>query len=414
LTPTYYAVELSNQPKKLFLSSEILMKLDIKSVDAPFGYLPTLDGWRAVAVSLVLFSHGSYSLSAFTGGASDIIGDNFPNFGPFGVHIFFGLSGFLICSRLIDESNENALTGGINLQKFYLRRFFRIIPPLFVMMLFILGPATLGEFNISFSQWIAGLFFAANYWRVSGGRWYLGHLWSLAVEEHFYVIFPGVLRLAGVRRGLFISIASACTIAVWRAVLFKIENSAGTMNAAYFWCRTDVQADWLLWGCVIAFIYNSPDARTVLKTLLKPVVWWGLVIVSVIASISAVPVHFNIGWKRAMAMYAIQAAVVPLILVGTVLRPQGGPARFLECYPLRWFGKLSYSVYLWQQLFLVRPEDTAKTLGWLQQFPVNLGATMVMAMASYYLIEKPAVKLGHRIASVTAKPKLTPQCCETV
>ncbi len=369
------------------------MTTDNKPAPDRLGYLPTLDGWRALAVSLVLFAHGSPSLSTFTGGATDVVLDEFPTLGLLGVRIFFGISGFLICSRLLDEF---AVTGRISLKKFYLRRFFRIIPPLLLMMLVVLIPVALGEFHVPTRQWVAGLFFAANYVR-DGGSWYLGHLWSLAVEEHFYLILPGLLILAGVRRGLQISLAGACGIALWRATVFKVESGFGSMDVGYFWGRTDIQADGLLWGCVAAFLYNSLVWRAVLKAVIKPAVWWLLVVLLIVT-------HWKqftaTDWKVGMVTYSLQAATIPFILVGTVLRPKEAAGRLLECQTLRWLGKLSYSVYLWQQLFLVRPEDAAKSLAWLQQFPVNLAAILLLALASYHLIERPAVSFGHRVASV--------------
>ena len=366
------------------------------------GYLPTLDGWRAVAVSLVLLAHGSYSLSAFTKGVSDVILNEFPKIGLLGVRIFFGISGFLICSRLLDEK---AATGRISIRRFYVRRFFRIIPPLLMMMLIVLIPAASGLFDVPVRQWVASLFFAANYVR-DGGNWYLGHLWSLAVEEHFYMVFPGLLVLAGVRRGMLISAAVACGIILWRGVVFKITTGSGTFDASYFWGRTDIQADGLLWGCVAAFLYDSPRWRAVLRTFLRPVVWW-LLVVGLLAADSQ---QFTAtDWKIRMATYSVQSVIIPLILVGTVLRPEGTAGRLLELRLFRWLGRLSYSVYLWQQIFLVPPENKASSQAWLQQFPTNLAAILSLALASYYLVERPAVRLSHRIAGTTrAAVMITP------
>ena len=99
------------------------------------------------------------------------------------------------------------------------------------------------------------------------------------------------------------------------------------------------------------------------------------------------------------------AFLVPLLLAGTVLRPTGPAGRFLEWPPMRWVGRISYSLYLWQQLFLVRPELRIARFGPLQSPPLNVLAVFACALASYHLIERPMIRLGHR-ASARLAPTL--------
>jgi peptidoglycan/LPS O-acetylase OafA/YrhL len=87
--------------------------------------------------------------------------------------------------------------------------------------------------------------------------------------------------------------------------------------------------------------------------------------------------------------------VVPLILAGTVLHPASFVSRCLEWAPIRWVGRLSYSLYLWQQLFLTH---TNATLPVVQTWPFNVFAAFVFSAASYYLVEEPMIRVGHRIA----------------
>jgi peptidoglycan/LPS O-acetylase OafA/YrhL len=95
-----------------------------------------------------------------------------------------------------------------------------------------------------------------------------------------------------------------------------------------------------------------------------------------------------------------QAILIPLLVAGTVLRPERAAARVLESAPARWVGRMSYSLYLWQQLFLVGERAAlVPPMSWAQALPLNLAMTVVVAAASYYLIEKPAIRVGHRLAA---------------
>ena len=214
---------------------------------SPGNYLPTLDGWRSVAIALVLFAHASESLL-------DAIPLNFlANLGSLkmvgliGVQLFFGLSGFLITSKLLEEEARH---GRISLAAFYIRRSFRILPAALAFLSVIALLAMAGVLDISPARWFSTLFFAANYsW--AEHSWYLGHFWSLAVEEHFYFLWPAaflLLRGRGARLALVLSLA--LLVALWRAVDFKFQLTGST--PAVFWGRTDIQADGILWGVLIA------------------------------------------------------------------------------------------------------------------------------------------------------------------
>jgi peptidoglycan/LPS O-acetylase OafA/YrhL len=356
------------------------------------GYLPTLDGWRAIAIGLVLLEHGRHSISDATSGLSNEFIDAFPDIGLFGVRIFFGISGFLICSRLIDE---DTVRGRISLNGFYIRRFFRIFPPLMTVMLVVLGLSALGVIDVPIRQWLAGIFFAANYQKNSvGNSWYVGHLWSLAVEEHFYLLFPGLLAHVGVARGLALAGIAAVVIALWRAIAYKIGVTDWSIDFGYFWYRTDIIADGLLWGCVVAFLYVSPT-RDWLRALLRPAIWWPLCLCLVL-SIQLQPLVPD--WKLMMVLFSLQALVIPFLMVGTVMWADGFAGRFLESRALRWIGRLSYSIYLWQQLFIVDHSSVSAQLQALQWFPANLVATMAFATLSYFALELPMMRLGHRLA----------------
>ena len=359
----------------------------------PSGYLPTLDGWRAIAILGVMICHASDGLFQ-TGGI-------YPNsqlraiagHGALGVDIFFGISGFLICSCLLAEHRQN---GVINLKRFYVRRFFRILPPYMTYLAGLMILAVLGLVTISPSAWWSCLLFFRNYLPdESGGTFYTGHFWSLAVEEHFYLIWPGLLVLAGIPRARRMVVALAGTVAVWRVWEFRHQWSAQLIpafsNCRWDW-RTDIRLDGLLWGCWIALLLGDTVWRERLTRWLSPPVWIGLVASFVACTYYKPPLAWT--W---------QSILIVLILAGTVLRPQTLAGLILESPPLRWVGRMSYSLYLWNSLFFPgmgypRPLP----LGNLQALPINVFLVFAFASLSYHFVERPLIRLGHSLASSTS------------
>ena len=212
--------------------------------------IPTLDGWRAIAILLVMVSHSMRS--------------DDPHWlwcGFFGVDIFFGISGFLITLLLLCEHESN---GAISLRGFYIRRAFRILPPLFILLI-VVGIAGLYRSRLEIA---ADLLFFRNYLLPEYGNGATSHLWSLSVEEHFYLIWPGLLALFGVRRMKNMVGHFACGIALWR-----------TLARAFDWTmmpgvgenvRTDFRLDSLLWGCAMAFLVHDRKSKDKLTSTLNP------------------------------------------------------------------------------------------------------------------------------------------------
>ena len=106
----------------------------------------------------------------------------------------------------------------------------------------------------------------------------------------------------------------------------------------------------------------------------------------------------ELNWKLSFALISMKAILMPLLILGTLVQSTRLPGRVLETSALRWVGRLSYSLYLWQQLFLVWREDRVAGLDWLQVFPLNLLAVFVCASMSLQLVETPLIAIGHRIA----------------
>jgi peptidoglycan/LPS O-acetylase OafA/YrhL len=366
----------------------------------PSGYLPTLDGWRAIAILGVMICHASDGLFQTGGIHPNSLLRTIAGHGALGVDIFFGISGFLICSCLLAEHRQN---GAISMKRFYVRRFFRILPPYMMYLAGLAILAVLGFVTVSPSAWWSCLLFFRNYLPdESGGTFYTGHFWSLAVEEHFYLIWPGLLVLAGITRARRMVVGLAGMVAVWRAWEFRhqwmVHLIPALSNCRWDW-RTDVRLDGLLWGCWMALLVKDAEWRERLRRWLSPGVCLGLVA----AFIACVYYKPPFAWTW-------QSILIVLILAGTVLRPQAFTSLILETPPMRWVGRMSYSLYLWNSLFFPgmgypRPLP----LGILQTFPMDVFLVFAFASLSHYLVERPLIRLGHSLAaSTSSKPRESP------
>jgi len=353
------------------------------------SYIPTLDGWRAIAILLVLVAHARFR---FVGPGSDHPSEWLENLlsqAVVGVPIFFGISGLLICSRLLDETR---LAGSISLRGFYTRRFFRILPPYLLAIAAIVVMAHFSAVDIPGGDIASSLFFYRNYWPTSAASgWYTIHFWSLAVEEHFYLILPGLLILCG-KRSLAVILLLAGTIALWRS----IQSHTGILSPGvrFLTYRTDIRIDGLLFGAAAAFVLVSPMWIPRFRRFLTAPV---LVVCALVLAAGM--------WRNVTGIDTIVAMIVPFILLGTVLRPTELFGLVLEWGPLRWIGRISYSLYLWQQLFFAPVKVPMETRAlphllpdWTQQLPWSLACVFACAIVSYYVLERPLTRLGRRLA----------------
>jgi peptidoglycan/LPS O-acetylase OafA/YrhL len=362
-------------------------------------YLPTLDGWRAVAIALVLLAHGSESMQGVFNSDWLAHSATFKHLGLLGVQLFFGLSGFLITSKLMEEESRR---GQVSLSAFYIRRAFRILPASVFFLIVVGVLAWIGVLDVSLGRWLSTLLFAANYTQAEHS-WYLGHFWSLAVEEHFYFLWPAVFLLLKIsRRRVALVLAMALLVALWRALDFRFQISGS--SPAVFWGRTDIQADGILWGVLTALLYGNAVFKRRLQQFYAWPPGWPMLLAALLL-IEALP---SSDWKLDFVLISLKAMLIPLLILGTVEQSSGLTGRVLESAPFRWMGRLSYSLYLWQQLFLVWNSERVAGLAWVQLFPYNLIAVFVCASLSLRLIETPMIALGHRLLQRRARLRTSP------
>ncbi len=336
-------------------------------------YLPTLDGWRAIAIASVILCHGRIHR------LGPLSTRWFYLHGNLGVDVFFAISGLLICSRLLNEEQSN---GKISLRDFYIRRAFRILPPAIFFLLTLLVLSRTIHLQVGLIEILASLFFVQNYSSIyrrflTLAAFYTSHFWSLAVEEHFYFMLPALLVFVPRKW----RIPSLLTLAVMIG-LHRIRPES------WHSVRTDIRVDALIIPAIIAILIRTPEVRDRLTRWVR--VWPAVVLIIVV---------LNTFEPATRTTGLLVAWLMPFLILGTMQRPQSWFSRLLESTPMRYVGRLSYSLYLWQQLFVVKhfiayPSPMAR----LQTWPLNIVMAVACALFSYYVIEQPFIRLGHRLA----------------
>jgi peptidoglycan/LPS O-acetylase OafA/YrhL len=347
------------------------------------AYLHSLDGWRAIAVGAVMFDHAQPFGPRF-------VQHHLQNNGGEGVWLFFAISGLLICSRMMAEESTY---GRVSLRNFYIRRAFRILPAalLYLLVIALLGSLAILPFDLP--SWLGAVFFYRNYWHyffgANTGSWFTGHFWSLSVEEHFYFLLPSVVVFFPRLRQQVLLLLT-CVSFGWLALFLFIP--AAKVLPPFWEQRTEFCISALLIPAVYALSLMSSTAREKAMRRLSP--WVLCLIVAIIA--------FYDHQERAPRLFFLVLAKSifnPLLLLSTILHPQSLITRFLETAPLRFIGRISYSLYLWQTLFLTRGSVFTGPIHALQQPAIGVACTFACAIASYYVVELPMIQFGRRFAT---------------
>lgn len=360
------------------------------SETAKFGYIPGLDGLRAIAVLIVLVAHLGFE---------HIVP------GGFGVTVFFFISGFLITRLLLAESEKS----GIGLKNFYARRFVRLYPALLFMLfgtVAIYGLMGIG--TPTGTELSAGIFYFTNIFQVitratTDGLPFMPwtHLWSLAVEEHFYLIFPAFMLLCrnNWKRAALILIGLLAVIPLWRAYIMFGTNLP---YADYNYMMTDARIDSLAWGCLLSVLLHLKGNLKAFKPLLG--------IIPTLLAGCAIMASFLIRDEtfRYTLRFTLQgAALYVLMLNFYYLKALDFAVSIAEWKWLAWTGKISYALYLWH----VPLYDLIHRF--IDRGPMSLALTTAASFAiaafSFYIVEKPFVALrkrfGAHIVKADDKPK---------
>ena len=347
-------------------------------------YVPALDGLRGIAITLVLLLHlpGVRAFGGFIG-----------------VDVFFVLSGYLITSLLLREFGQ---TGTVSLPRFYMRRFLRLMPALWALLLGTLAALWLldaSAFREALPEAPWALLYVGN-WAGGFGRaldWFL-HTWSLAVEEQFYLLWPALLwwcmARGGARRVLHAALALALLSWLWRVAL----QGYGT-----HWLRLyhglDTRLDAPMWGCALAAWMHS---RGSVQLSARAGQWLrcGACVAFAVVLVLAFALDAGRGAEEAVALFlrcgsVLVAWLAALMIFDAVGNPHS-LLRPLLCWPpLVWWGVMSYSLYLWNSVVSRLLQRYVPLPAWAEA-PAFLALSALLAVLSFYVIERPFLRLKKR------------------
>jgi peptidoglycan/LPS O-acetylase OafA/YrhL len=341
--------------------------------------IPTLDGWRGIAILIVLFAHfqRAYLHHLF-------FGLTFLDAGQHGVTIFFVLSGYLITSGLIAQDRTQDRTEGrttedrtedrIDLRSFYIRRVFRIMPAALVYLLFLVLLTALTPMKAIGGDLWQCLLFCRNYFSETRANTCTMHFWSLSVEEQFYFVWPAVLALCGRKGGAAIAVVATAGIAIFRILHWNYYLTDLRFQ------HTEVQADSLLVGCLLALALAHSPIRAF---FVKNGRW--LFLGAALVAVECIYHHQH--------LLPLRESLAIAVMIGTTaLNPQMLVGKLLEMEHLKTTGLMSYSIYLWQGVFF---RDTWGVLGFI--------LLPIAAFISWLFVEKHGIAMGRRLLKASTK-----------
>jgi len=348
--------------------------------------LPSLDGLRAISIACVILGHASQ------GRASPLVRVLLSRLSQFGVCVFFVISGYLITSLLWREAETR---GTVNLRRFYLRRTLRIFPPYYAYIAVVAVGAAAGAWIVpANASWWPALTYSSNIFPTH--FWLLSHGWSLSIEEQFYLTWPFILATCVRLRGRSLGSQTGVRIALVAMMLFPL------VRVLVYWLTRDgilaetIIFDYVAAGSAMALFQTlgtSERGRRVLNAILKS----GL---TPLAAVLALALHFvfaaGMRWTFAIGILLsipAEAILLAIFVAWAVRNPAHALGRVLNLRVMRIVGIGSYSLYLWQQMFFGSESPFSGRLPLL----VRLLAAGLCAAGSYFIVERPSLRLRARI-----------------
>jgi peptidoglycan/LPS O-acetylase OafA/YrhL len=335
------------------------------------GHTPSLDGLRAVSIGFVLLGHlsGTRGFVRLNLGIGD--------YAHLGVVVFFVISGFLITRLLL---SEHATKGRVSLKLFYARRALRLFPASYAFIACVTLLWLAGRVHLEARDLWHAVTYTVNY--LPGRSWAIGHLWSLSVEEQFYLLWPCAFVALAPRR------------ATWVAAGVILLGPVARLGARLFLAGTPFRdlelfpmvADCLAAGCLLARVSGWLEEQRWYLQLFRPACSAGLLALILLTNRL---MGFTAVWILGSTVINIGIAI---LVHRSVYCFRDRVGQVLNWKPVAFVGVLSYSLYLWQQLFLNR-----NSTAWVNAFPQNLVLAVAAALASYLFLEKPLLRLRHRL-----------------
>jgi len=357
-------------------------------VDSLEGRVKELDGWRAVSVSLVILAHlGAHQregfLLHFPRLASIGLATMIASLGDLGVKCFFVISGFVICHLLI---MEEVRYGSISLKAFYFRRACRILPPFYLYLGIVAVMLSLGLIHEQWNEILRAASFLSDL-QIWPRGWFEGHSWSLSVEEQFYILFPTIWVLTPKR---------------WKGQVFL---------GIFFFCSAwNLSANYMNWDA-LSHSVRGGFACISLGVLMAIHEARLRAVATRISVVFAAPIALALllypldgrGWLQLTCESLLAPPAIGLVLLLS-LQSKSWLRTFLLSRPMQAIGLTSYGIYLWQELFTANQSDLA---GRGQLLTVLLPLLFVVVPLSYFLLERPAMRLGKSFSRRVRESKMS-------
>jgi peptidoglycan/LPS O-acetylase OafA/YrhL len=345
------------------------------------GYIPSLDGLRALSVLAVFAGH--VGLDRYVPGG-------------LGVTVFFFLSGFLITTLLRAEFEDR---GSVNLGRFWLRRALRILPPFYLVLFAVTLAAALIDPAVELTNGAvaARALHVTNYWLILRG--YQGEppgtgvYWSLAVEEHFYLLFPWIyismqkLRMRPLRQAQLLWAVCAAVL-LWRCVLvfgFHVSEQRTYM-------ASDTRLDSILFGCALALWKNPVLDAPALSARL----WKHRIVPAAALILIACLFIPNIEFRETIR-YSLQGVALSVLFIALIRFQDTLWFKALNWRPIAFVGVLSYSLYLLHYTVILGVRHQFATLHPVLQAGLALGVSLALAWMMHVLVERPCADLRRRL-----------------
>lgn len=347
---------------------------------------PGINGLRALSILFVIIGHLVLKNNVYDKLPSGLLLPfiNFFGNAHVGVNMFFIISGFLITSLLLAEEKKRR---SVSVNDFYMRRVLRIFPAYYFMLLVYFILQLLGFIHLTSESWITSITYTKYFnWSTD---WETGHAWSLSIEEQFYLVWPFIFILGNRLRKSFAIIIFFIPPFIR---IYTHFHPVSWINDLTIFIRIDAIAT----GCILAlykdFILRKLTPRFRIKFFSAVIALLALQYLTIIElkyglhiAIFLIPFGSTYGTAGNLLM--------SVIFMYSVFGEHGNWFKFLEGRIMNYIGILSYSIYLWQQIFLMNTF-------WITQFPQNIFFLFVAANISYYFIERPFLKLKTKFQRV--------------
>lgn len=336
------------------------------------SHYSSLDGFRAISIIAVVYCHICFN-------EENVIVKYFS--GDWGVHFFFVISGFLITTLLL---REKVRKGTIGLKKFYIRRVLRIFPVAYLYLLVILVLSIVFGVIIGWKSFASSLFYVRNLPFLNNGDWYTGHFWSLSVEEQFYLFVPWLLRK---KVKLYFILSCILLLATPIISFFSFHGFSENIVVAFMDRIVVAQAPIIIGSLVAILLFYQKITVPKLSGLFSVI----LLLLSLVVKSNVV------AFIPSVFAPIISSLLLVTIIASSIQHENGWYYRLLNNWLIVKIGILSYSIYVWQQLF-THYQMWCKFESFWCSILFNLLLLSVVSIVSYYFYERWFLKLKERFA----------------